>query len=414
MIMRIAIVSIAISLSVMIITTALITGFKHQITEKIFGFWGHMHITDSNISLTREPRPIDMSQAFYEELQDVGAVEYQTPVEVLGYEIEGQYNLNSTTGGIQHVHSFAMAPAILSTKNEFEGIVIKGIGPDYDWDRMNPFLKSGSELSGLASDSIPSKGLFVSQKTADRLKLEIDQKIIVHFIRDGKELKRAMKISGIYNTGLGEYDKKFALADIRYVQEVFGWEKNQVGGLEVFVDDLEDLDIMTEYVYYNVLPSNLYAENIRDKFPNIFEWLGLQDINEVVILSLMVVVSIINMITALLILIRERSKMVGTLKALGATNWSVRKIFLYHAMYIISRGLFWGTFIGVLVCLIQKYSGIITLDESNYYLSVAPIQLDFLTVLLINLGTLILTMIFLILPTFIITRIEPIRVLRFE
>ncbi len=412
-IMRIAVISIAVSLAVMIVTTALITGFKQQITEKIFGFWGHIHITDSNVSLTREPKPMDISLEFYQQLKDVEAVEYQKPLRIGGWELPF-FNQHKTEGGVSHAHSFALAPGIISTKKEFEGIVVKGVGPDFDWDRMKPYIKEGEPLNLNSNDSLPSDQIMISKKTASRLKLEVGSKLIMHFIDDGNELKRRFQVKGIYNTGLGEYDKKFAIADIRQVKEVYGWSKDQVGGLEIFVDDLDDMNILSEYIYYTILPANLYAETIREKFPNIFEWLSLQDINEVVILCLMIIVSIINMITALLILILERTKMIGVLKALGSNNWSIRKIFLYHAFYIISRGLIYGTLLGVGVCLLQKYTEFIKLDEANYYLSVAPIELNVLTVVLLNLGTLIVTLIFLILPTFLITRIDPVKVLRFE
>ncbi len=413
-IMRIAIVSIAISLAVMIITTSLIAGFKQEITEKIFGFWGHIHITDANVSLSKEPRPLSVDQKYFEELQDIAMVEYQSPISFLGYEFEDQYRQKSTYGGVRHVQGFAMAPGIITTKKDFEGIIFKGIGTDFDWQSMEVFLEEGEKLNLDNITEKPSSEILISRKTADRLYLKVGSKFILHFIKDGKELKRRFVIKGIYNSGLGEYDKKFVVGDIRHIQELYGWEESQLGGLEVFVEDINDMNILSEYIYYNVVPSNLYAETIRDKFPNIFEWLGLQDINEVVILIMMIIVSIINMITALLILILERTKMIGILKTLGSTNWNIRKVFLYQAAYIISRGLFWGTCIGVGICMIQKYTGFVKLDEANYYLDVAPIVMNWSLILLLNILTLLVTLLFLIGPTYLITRINPIKVLRFD
>ena len=221
-------------------------------------------------------------------------------------------------------------------------------------------------------------------------------------------------MKGIYKTGLEEYDRLFALADIRQVQRLLGWSENEVGGFEVFIDDIDDLTAITDYIYFQVLPNNLYAETIREKFSEIFDWLDLQDINEGVILTLMVLVAIINMMTALLILILERTNMIGTLKALGASNWGIRKIFLYYAGYIIVMGLFWGNLIAVTLGLLQERFGFIRLSEENYYLSVAPVELNLWSILLVNAGTLLVILIFLILPSYLVTRISPVKAIRFN
>ena len=259
-----------------------------------------------------------------------------------------------------------------------------------------------------------SSDILISQQTASRLRIDTGDSFIVHFIQKGDQLKRRFTVSGIYKTGLEEYDKVFALVDIRQVQRLLGWEADEVGGFEVFLDDLADLPVLTEYLYYEKLPNNLYAETIREKLPEIFEWLELQNINEVVILSLMIVVAIINMITALLILILERTNMVGTLKALGGTNWAIRKVFLYYAAYIVLVGLFWGNLMGIGLCLMQEQFGLIRLSEENYYLTVAPIQLQWWSILIINVGTLIITLVFLILPSYLVSSISPVKAIRFN
>ena len=194
------------------------------------------------------------------------------------------------------------------------------------------------------------------------------------------------------------------------------WTESEVAGFEVFIDNIDDLDAYTEYVYLEELPAttDLFAESIREKFPNIFEWLDLQDINEVVILALMLVVSIINMITALMILILERASMIGILKALGYSNWGIRKIFLYYASWIILVGLFWGNLIGLGLCFLQEKFGIIQLSEADYYLSVAPIELHFWTILGLNLLTMTVTLIFLVLPSYLVSRISPVKAIRFK
>ena len=192
-----------------------------------------------------------------------------------------------------------------------------------------------------------------------------------------------------------------------------GWQPNQVGGIEVFVDNLDDLDIVSDYIYYEHLPPSIYSETIRQKYSSIFDWLELQNINELVILGLMIIVAIINMITALLILILDRTKMIGTLKALGASDWTVRKIFLYYAAYIVLWGMLFGNMLGLALCWIQKTYGIIELDEANYYISVAPIDVQLSSLILINVVCFVVTLIFLVLPTYLVTRITPMKALRF-
>lgn len=410
-IVKIAVAAIALSLVVMIISTAMLRGFKHQISDKIFGFWGHIHIYDTNITRTFETVPIDISNEFYADLVKLKNIDFQKPAGILGVEIDGVYTQQSTAGGIGQVQSFTILPAILRTKEDFEGVMAKGVGADYDWDRMSKYLVEGDTIS---YDSTASRQAIISKVISQRLNLGVGDKINVDFFLEGKQRKRQFVISGIYNTGLNEYDKRFILVDQRKVQEVLGWDEDQVGGIEVFVDNLDDVNALSEYIYYDILPSHLYAETIKERFGNIFEWLELQNVNEIVILALMVIVSIINMITALLILILERTKMIGTLKALGMKNWGIRKIFIFQAAHIIIRGLIIGTVIGVGLCLLQQYFGFIKLDEKNYYLSVAPIEINVWIIVLLNIATLILTLLFLVLPTYIVTKISPIKALRFD
>ncbi len=411
-IIRIAGIAIALSLAVMIITTALVTGFKKEITEKIFGFWGHIHVTNSNMNISNEPIPLDIDGDYYRELQRISSVEFQEEMKIGTYEIEGRYTDGETRGGIRQVHPYGMAPGIINTKNDFEGVMVKGLSNEFDWKTLKPYIIKGDTLT--IKDSLISDEILISRKVAERLRLDVEDKVVMHFIRDGDQLKRRFIIKGIYNTGLAEYDKRFVIADLKQVQEVYHWTVNEVSGLEVFVEDMNDIDVLSEYIYYNELPPNVFSQTIKERFPNIFEWLALQDINELIILALMILVCVINMITALLILILERTKMVGVLKSLGCTNWSIRKIFIYQAGRIMFYGMLWGTGIGVLICLAQKYFGFIKLDEANYYLSVAPIDLNVSTVILLNLLTLVIVIVFMVLPSYLITRIDPIRALRFD
>lgn len=410
LIIRIAVVAVALSVAVMILANALITGFKKEISGKIFGFWGHIHITDSDFTRSLlEAYPIRKDQPFYPSLDTVRSVQYVERRNVGGYELE---RMVSSRGGIRHIQVTALKPGIIKSKEEMEGIVLKGVGQDFDWSFMERYLQEGERLS--LPDSSISSDILISRQTANRLKVGVGDRFEVHFVEKQEQLTRRFTVKGIYKTGLEEYDRLFALADIRQVQRLLGWSEDEVGGFEVFIDDIDDLTAITDYIYFQVLPNNLYAETIREKFSEIFDWLDLQDINEGVILTLMVLVAIINMMTALLILILERTNMIGTLKALGASNWGIRKIFLYYAGYIIVMGLFWGNLIAITLGLLQERFGFIRLSEENYYLSVAPVELNLWSILLVNAGTLLVILIFLILPSYLVTRISPVKAIRFN
>ena len=386
-IIRIASLAVALSIAVMIVTTALITGFKSEISSKIFGFWGHLHINAANVYQNLlEIDPIEDNQDFYPVLKNIK--------------------------GVKAVQVYAIQPGIVKGKNDLDGIFLKGIGSDFNWQFFKAYLQEGDIITFPKEEA--SNQIIISKQTASRLSLKTGDNFRLFFVKNGTMLKRNFKISGIYKTGLEEYDSKFALVDIRKVQQLQGWADNQIGGYEVFIDDISKIDYWAEVIYSNVLPPDLNVQSIRDKLPEIFEWLSLQDINEVVILSLMIVVAIINMVTALLILMLERTRMIGILKSLGSSNWSIRRIFMFYAGIIASKGMFWGNIIGVSICLLQKYGHFIKLSEENYYLNEAPILINFSHILFLNLGTILVIVLFLILPTWLITRISPVRTLRMD
>jgi len=224
---------------------------------------------------------------------------------------------------------------------------------------------------------------------------------------------RKFRISGIYETGLEEFDKLYVLADIAHIQKLNDWNKDQVGGFEVLIDNYDDLDKMGDYIYFNIIGPELFSQTIKETRPEIFDWLELQNMNVQIILFLMVLVAGINMISALLVIILERINMIGILKALGAQNRGIRKIFIYIATYLIGKGLLWGNFIGLTLCIIQQQFGIFTLDQKSYYVAVVPINIDILHILWLNTGTLIICVLFLIIPSYVITRITPVKAIRF-
>lgn len=409
-IIRIAQVAVALSVAVMIAATALIAGFKHEISRKIFEFWGHIHISDTAYSLSFEPTPVEKKQDFYPSLDTLAAVWYTEDETILGYET-GREVERKSHGGVRHIQAFAHKPGIIRTKTAMEGIILKGIGPDFDWNNLTPYLLEGQPIA--LSDTV-SRDIIISRQTADRLQVGVGDRFIVHFVKGGEQLRRRFQICGIYKTGLEEYDRKFAICDIRQTQELLGWTENQVAGFEVWLDDLRDLDLYNDYIYSEVLPPELLCTSIRSKFPAIFEWLSLQDLNEIVILSLMLAVAIINMITALLVLVLERTTMIGVLKALGETNRRIRRIFLYYAAVITLTGMFWGNLLGLGFCFLQDKFRFIKLNEADYYLSYAPVKINWLAVVGINIGTLVVTLLFLILPSLLVSKIAPVRAIQFK
>lgn len=401
-IIKIAVATIALSIVVIICSNALINGFKEEISGKIFGFWGHIHITDTKITRSYESVPIIKD----EELEDAILQVKSVPIiNDLG-EFEGE-----TQGGVKYIQPYAFVPGILNRKETFEGIIIKGVSNDFNFEQMSPYLKRGRFIT--YNDSVASRDLLISEQTAKRMKIDTADKLIIHFLKDRQSIKKAFKVVGIYKTQLEEYDSKFAICDIRNVQEVIGWNENQITGYEIFLDDIDDAKLVADYIYENHLPQGAYAETIKEKLPNIFDWLDLQDINETIIMLLMVLVSIINMATVILIFILDRSRMIGVLKSVGAKDWSIRKIFILQSTWILFKGMLWGNAIAILLCLLQKYGQFIKLDAESYYVSTAPIRLYMDQVIWINVLVILVTCVWMILPTFIITKIKPVKVLRF-
>ena len=408
----IAVTAVALSMAVMIVAFSMISGFKNEISDKIFGFWGHIHITDANISRSIESIPISKDQDFLFDLDTLDELTYQMPLSIMGRTIPGRYVFKTIKADIKSVYPFAMVPGIINTTEAYEGVIVRGLGDDYDWDQISQYIVSGRSIYYSKTES--SSEILISSKIASRLKLDLEDQIIINVIKNGQQIKRRVKIVGIYNTGLEEYDKKFIIADLRKVQELLQWDAQQVAGYEIVLNDISNMGILNEIIYMDILPTRLYSETIRDKFPSIFEWLELQDLNGIVILILMILVALINMITGILILIIERSKMIGTLMALGMPNWDIRKIFVYYAAYIILYGLAFGNIIGLGLCFLQKYTGFIKLDETNYYLEVAPVEINILTILLLNAVAFVVILSFLILPTYVVSRLKPVKILRFQ
>jgi lipoprotein-releasing system permease protein len=382
-ILRIAILAIALSVAVMLLSVMVVTGFKNDISDKIIGFGSHITISSFSDNQSYETEPIQISESLYTSILEDPEV--------------------------KHISTFATKAGIIKTNDEILGVVLKGVASDYDWTFFNNNLVAGECFN--VSDSIKTNQVLISENSANTLDLGVGDDLIMYFVQNPPRVRK-FEISGIYNTALTDFDKLFVMGDIKHIQSLNSWKNKQVGGVEIVVNNFNDLELVTEAVYEKI-PYNLNAQSIKEKTPQIFDWLDLQNINVRVILILMLIVGGINMITALLILILERTKMIGILKALGANNWSVRRVFLYSAGHLILKGLFWGNCIAIGFAFLQKKFSIISLDSNIYYMNTVPIDFDFTAILLLNVGTIIVCYLILIIPSIIITKITPVKAIRF-
>ncbi|HNW70842.1 MAG TPA: ABC transporter permease [Bacteroidales bacterium] len=386
-IVRIAVLSIALGVAVMIVSVAIVTGFQKEIRNKVIGFGGHIVISNYDENVSMESSPVSINQKFYPSL--------------------------SQEEGIDHIQVYATKAGIIKTDEEIQGVVLKGVGSDFDWSFFNDKIIKGKSFT--VSDTGKTNDILVSEYVASQLKLDTGQSLLMYFINKEQVQPsvRKFRISGIYNTGLEEFDKIYVIGDIHHIQRLNNWDSTQVGGFEVMIKNFKDLDKITESVY-NQIDYNLNCTNVKQQYPQIFDWLDFQDVNVTIIIVMMVIVAAINMISALLILIIEKTTLIGVLKALGMRNWSIRKIFLYNASYLIIRGLIWGNIIALVFCFVQKFFGIIKLDPASYYVREVPINLDVLNMLLINFGTIAVCVFVLVIPTYVVTRISPVRAIRFS
>jgi lipoprotein-releasing system permease protein len=384
-VVRVATIAVALSVAVMIIAGAIVQGFQEEISNKVFGFWGHISIRSYEQNNSYGEEPVSKNQPFYPSLEKVP--------------------------GIRHIQVVATKAGIMKTSSDIEGIVLRGIGNDFDWSFLKQYIIDGNIF--IPGDSASRNKIIISETTAERLKLKVGDNILIYFVQEPMRYRK-LKISGIYKTGLDEYDRLYALVDIGLIQRLNNWDNDEVGGFEVFINNVNDLDRIGNVINEDYVGEKMQAKTMRQINPNLFDWLDLQNMNERVIIILMILVAVINMTTVLLILILERTNMIGVLKSLGASNWMIRKIFLYHAVYITSLGLLIGNVIGIGLSLAQRYFHIIRLDEQSYYVSVAPILIQPAYVIAVNVGTLLICFLTLIIPSYLVSRISPVKAMRFE
>ena len=393
-IVNIALFGIVLGLVVLILSIAIVTGYKSEVGRKVIGFGSHLQIVTLDSNQSFETNPISQNQPFLQELKNME--------------------------GIRHVQIFATKPGIIRTGDEIQGVVLKGIGPDFDWSFFQENKVAGEPFQ--VQDTIRSNKVWVSKQLADQLKLKLGDNLTMFFVPESEAVPRERKfqLAGIYKTSLEEFDRMFVLVDINHIRKLNNWTNDEVSGFEILVNDFKKLS-EHEKAVRNLLLRNTKPEapvlqvvSIKDKYRHIFDWLSLLDMNVWVILILMVLVAGFNMVSSLLVIILERTQMIGILKAMGARNWSIRKVFLYFSVLLILKALVLGNILGIGICLIQKYTHILKLDPSSYFLEYVPINLNVWYMILLNVGTVLITILMLLVPSYFITKVSPEKTIRFE
>ncbi|MDR1500700.1 MAG: ABC transporter permease [Tannerellaceae bacterium] len=389
---RIAMAGVALGLAVMILSVAIIVGFKKEVRNKVIGFGSHIQVTNFDSNTSYETAPITAGDSL------IGLI--------------------SSQPGIAHVEAFATKPGILKTDTDFQGIILKGVDESYDWTFFADYLKEGAPLAIDAGRT--STDVIISSYLAGLLKLKMGDSFLTYFVQDDVRARR-FTVTGIYETGFGDYDKLFVLTDIKQIRRLNGWKADQASGLEIKVDNYDRVDDIAGDLFFalasgdgNDRGSSFFVRSIKDLNPMIFNWLDVLDTNVAIILILVLAVAGFTMIAGLLVIILERIQMIGILKALGHDNRSIRKIFLYISFFLIGKGMLLGNLVGVAVCALQWGFHIFRLDPSTYYLDAVPVDLNLGHLLLLNLGTLAATMLMMLGPSQMIAKVSPARSIRFE
>lgn len=393
-IIKIAVSAIAIGIIMMLVSVATGIGLKKEIRNKISAFNGHIVVSSYGSNQSEETlTPVSINQDFYPKFTEVPEV--------------------------THIQAVATKTGIIRTEDTFEGVVLKGVGKDYDWKSIKGYILEGKlpDVNSNLNDQI-----IISKFLANRLHLKLGDKFMTFFLKNEVNKypnKRNFEIVGIFDSGFQEFDANYIIGDIRHIQRMNKWKKDEVGAFEIFVNDFDKIEELGGKVYNATFNKQNQAKpfdskTIVEKYYFIFEWLKMFDINIQIILIVMIFVATINMVVALLVLILERTQMIGILKALGGNNWSIRKIFLYNALYLIGKGLFWGNVIGIGILLIQKHFGIVKLNPENYYVNQAPVYIGVENILLLNLLTVVICFLILLIPSYIITKISPIKAIRYN
>ena len=374
----------------MIVTLALVNGFQETISQKMFNFLGHIRVTD------KEPVRSTIAEQFPIRKNDTA------------------FNAIKNNSNVQSIHPFATRYAILKTKDEIDGVLIKGLDPSYDFNHLKQFIKEGRWIQ--FNDSTYSRDIIISTFTAAQLNLKLNDRVLIYFIRpDGSLRPDKLTIVGIYKTGIVENDQTFAVADLKLIQRLNGWQPDEIGGYEIFLKDLRKMDKVSEELYaMESFPQIWDTKTIRQVNPNIFDWLDMQDVTRNVLIGFMTIVAVINLITCLIILVLERVRMIGILKAIGSGNWTIQKIFSQHSLFITITGIVMGVALALALLWLQQRTGFITLDEDAYYVSKAAVKIVWWQVAFVCAATLIVCFLVLMIPTIIVKRIQPVKAIQFR
>ena len=383
-IIRIAILAIALSVAIMILSVFILSGFKNEISNKVFGFGGHINISKFNYNQSYENDPIYLNSDVFSKIESLDFV--------------------------SSIHPFATKAGIIKESDEILGVVLKGVDKNYNWKFFDENLISG-ELP-VFNDTTTSKNVIISKNISNKMKLDVGDDLVMYYVQKPTRVRK-FKVIGIYNTGLVEFDEVVVIGDLKHIQKLNNWQGNQVGGYEVITNNVSNIELFSEIIDENI-DYDLKALDIKQKYPQIFDWLRLQDFNVLIILILMLIVGGVNMITSLLIIILEKSRLIGILKAIGATNWNIRNVFIYNSLYIIFNGLFWGNLIALTFSICQNYFDLISLDENIYFMSFVPVKIELMSLFLINIGTIVICYLILVIPSVVISKISPAKSIKFE
>jgi lipoprotein-releasing system permease protein len=389
-IIRLSIIATVISVAVMIVTLSFVNGFQETVSQKVFSFWGHIRIEfrqPMKASIAEE-EPIDANDTLARSIQQMPQV--------------------------QSIHPFATKYAILKTTEEMEGVLLKGLDPAYNFSHIASFIQQGRWIH--FNDSTYSREIIISTYTAKQLNLKLNDRVLIYFIRpDGSMRPDKLTIVGIYKTSIEEYDKTFAIGDIKLIRRLNGWENNKIGGYEIFLKDYKQMDAVSTDIYNKFdFPPVWETKTIKEIYPNIFDWLDIQDTNQNILITIMIIIAVINLITCLIILVLERLRMIGILKALGASNWTVQRIFLHHSIIITLTGIALGTLFALSLLWLQQATGFIQLQEEAYYMQTAEVKIVWWQVAAVCAGTLTVSFLILLIPSFIVRKIQPIKAIHFK